>query len=312
MIPIGFFIIGFGILLISSQNFFKTTNLRRYVDLNLWLKIFFSLFIISVILSSINNLLSQTLLIFPIGMMYLAFTFVLLHSSITLGNKNTIIFFTLSLFFGFFSEYLGVKYGLIFGNYYYNMPGFFLDTVPIMTPISWAIIIYMSYGLTNFILYNSYGEKPEFTKHKITNFLALIFVLSAIDGLCAMNLDMIMDPIAVLPSVASWVWIGGGPYFNVPISNFIGWFVVTFVATIIFRFYESFSLREKIPTHKKLYVFIPALYFLYFIDQSTFAFNHGKNLEIILIGVAAMFPFILISLLLILKKGIEARNEKHD
>lgn len=301
MIPIGFFFIGFGILLIILQKYVNEMCIKKYVDTYLWAKIIFSLFALSVIISSINNLFSQNLLIFPIGMMYLAFTFVILHSSIKLGNKNTVIFFTLSLIIGFFSEFLGIKYGLVFGNYYYNIPAFFFETVPLMTPISWAIIIYMCYGLTNFILFYSGGNKPNF-RGNLAYFILITIVLAAIDGLCAMNLDMIMDPVAVLPSIASWLWIGGGPYFNVPISNFIGWFMVTFVVTVIFRFYEPFTKKNKTQENLNLLFFMPILYFLYFLDQATLAFNHGKNFEIILIGVAVMFPFLLISLLLFLNK----------
>ncbi len=313
MIPIGFLIIVFGILLIMSQKYVKDSSIKKYLDQYLWTKIIFALFVLSIGVTSINNLIAQNLLVFPLGIlsslwMDLAFTFVLLHSSLALGNKNTGILFILSLFFGFFSEFLGVKYGLIFGHYYYNLPPFFFGAVPLMTPISWAIIIYMCYGVTNFILQSAGGDKPNLRDNRVNLFI-MIIVLSSIDGLIAMNLDMIIDPIAALPGVEAWVWIGGGPYFAVPISNFIGWFMVTFVATFIFRFYESLSNKTEIQKDMSLFTYIPAVYFLYFLEHATFAMKNGSHIEIVLIGVAAMLPFILISILLFLNKHYKENNE---
>ena len=313
MIPIGFFIIGFGFLLIISQKYIKDSSINRYFNQYLWIKIIFILFTLSIGIYSISNLIGQNLF-FPLDVlssywMHFAFTFVLLHSAFTLGNKKTALFFALSLFLGFFSEFLGVKYGLFFGHYYYSSP-FFFDAVPLMTPISWAIIIYMCYGVTNFIMQCAGGEKPNLRDNWLRIFI-MIIVLSSVDGLCAMNLDMIIDPIAVLPSVAAWVWIGGGPYFDVPISNFIGWFMVVFVATFIFRFYESRSKKTKIQ-EKEEYKFVyllPAVYLLYFLGHATKALNQGNHIEIVLIGAAAMFPFILISIMLFLSKHCGENNE---
>jgi uncharacterized membrane protein len=313
MIPIGFFIIGFGFLLIISRKYIKDSSINRYFNQYLWIKIIFVLFTLSIGIYSISNLTGQNLF-FPLDVlsslwMHFAFTFVLLHSALTLGNKKTALFFALSLFLGFFSEFLGVKYGLFFGHYYYLSP-FFFDAVPLMTPISWSIIIYMCYGVTNFILQFAGGKKPNLRDNWLRIFI-MIIVLSSVDGLCAMNLDMIIDPIAVLPSVAAWVWIGGGPYFDVPISNFIGWFMVVFVATFIFRLYESRSKKTKIQ-EKEEYKFVyllPVVYLLYFLGHATKALNHGNHIEIVLIGAATMFPFILISILLFLSKHYGENNE---
>jgi uncharacterized membrane protein len=302
MIDIGFFLIGFGILIILLQKRINNNKFQKILNSNAILNFFFVVYMATILLSSINNLLSQKIFTIPIGCMYFAFTIVLIHASLTIGKKNTLIFFSISLFAGFFSEFLGVKYGLIFGQYYYNMNTFFFGMVPLTTPISWAIIIYMSYGITNIFFHYAGGDIINFKQNWL--FLGIvIFIQSSIDGLCAMNLDMIMDPIAVLPSVSSWVWIGGGPYFNVPISNFIGWFFVTFLVTFIFRVYKFISNSHIFLKDNVLWAYMPILYLFYFIDQSTFAFKNGINLDIILIGVATMFPFIMLSLLVILIKN---------
>jgi hypothetical protein len=47
--------------------------------------------------------------------------------------------------------------------------------------------------------------------------------------------DVVMDPSGSTLARA-WVWYGGGGYFGVPLSNFLGWFLVTYL------YYQAFSL----------------------------------------------------------------------
>ena len=224
--------------------------------------------------------------------MTIAYAFVFLHSWIKLRGKNTIIFFTIMYAFGFISELLGAKYGWIFGNYYYNSDTFFFGVEPFMTPISWTIIIYTAYTITNLLLSGFNREKFSIQYKILPAGAILLIILSSIDGLIAMNLDMILDPVNVDSSIAGWVWIDGGPYYNIPISNFIGWFLVTFLATIIFRFYSTiYNKKENIVT--LLDYTIPILYLMYLVLHSALALHEGHQ-ELVLIGVAAMIPFILI------------------
>jgi putative membrane protein len=191
---------------------------------------------------------------------------------------------------------LCVKYGWIFGQYHYNAP-FFFGLVPFTIPFLWAVVIYTSYTITNLFLFGFGGEKPK-RKDNLWYFVGLLVLISSISGLIAVNLDMMVEPITASSPVPDWVWLLGGPYFGVPISNFIGWFSVTLVAIFIFRFYEAFSSSSEdfgtlnIPLN--LYILI--VYLFYFLNNAFKAFTLGKT-EYILIGVTTMTPFILIGLL---------------
>jgi len=230
--------------------------------------------------------------------MPLAFGLALLHSSYTIGNKNTAIFFSISLFLGFLSEYLGTAYGIFFGHYYYNLQTFFFGYVPFNTPISWAIIIYICYTLTSIFFKGFAGLNPKIEDMSIQDKLGLIIILSLIDGLIAMNLDMILDPVSVAPGVAGWVWIGGGEYFGVPISNFIGWFLVAFIATFFFRLYLFTIEKERYKNifTPYIYMYMVLLYLIYLFIHGFIAISLLHN-EYVLIGVAAMLPFCLIAML---------------
>lgn len=226
---------------------------------------------------------------------FFALSLVIIHSSLTLEKKKTSIFFIAAFFFALFSESVGVKYGLIFGHYYYNpaLTPFFFGLVPVMNVVSWLPVIYMSYTFANMIL-NGFGSpKPNIKQNKLY-MLILLVLLSAISGLVATNLDMLVDPVVV--STQGWFWIGGGPYFGVPISNFIGWFMVTFVFTFLFRLYESFKKVNDLskPINSLLISSsIIILYLIYFIIYGFIAILMG-NQAYVLVGTTTMGPFIII------------------
>ncbi len=291
--------------------FIAVFSKRLDINKNFYIKLFFGLFVISISSAIVSYVIPSPILgLVGSFYMWLAFGFVLLHSSKVLGNKKTLIFFIIAYLFGFTFEAIGVKYGGIFGMpyYYQNIPTFFFGLVPISTPISWCIIIYFSYTLTNLFLFGFGGKKPRKTDDR-AYFWVMIVILSAIGGFVALNLDMILDPVAVAPQVGGWVWSGGGPYFGIPIGNFIGWFMVSAVAILIFRYYESISSKTnpKYELNIPLNSYIVLLYFIYFLENAVRALTLGK-MEYILIGATTMMPFVLVSLLVLL---LLRKNENH-
>jgi uncharacterized membrane protein len=273
--------------------------MSRPLNLNkgFYIKLFFGLFLITA-LCSLLSFFTSFAIVNIIGSLcfFFIFAFVLLHSSKVLGNKKTIIFFIITLFIGLFSEVLCVKYGWIFGQYYYTNP-FFFGLVPFTIPFLWAVLIYTSYIMANLFLFAFGGEKPKKTDN-FWYFIGMLILISSISGLITVNLDLLVEPITAFSPVPDWVWIVGGPYFGVPISNFVGWFFVTVVAIFIFRLYEAFNLSSKDlkALNKSLYLYILIIYLFYFLNNAFKAFTLGK-VEFVLIGVTTMFPFILIGLL---------------
>jgi len=234
--------------------------------------------------------------------LYLAVAFVLLHSVVTLGKRKTAIFFSLAMMIGFLSELFGTLYGWIFGQYYYSESmRSLLGLMAFETPLSWGVIIYICYSLTNLFLSGFGGEKPRITD-KFCWYIGGIVLLSSIDGLSAMNLDMILDLIGV--STGGWIWVNGGPYFGIPISNFIGWFLVTSVSTFLFRTYESYTKHETNRINRKIHYTIVGVYSIYLFRHAAIALAIGHQ-EYALIGIATMVPFVLIALLMFLVKSRE-------
>lgn len=50
--------------------------------------------------------------------------------------------------------------------------------------------------------------------------------------------DLVIDPILSGPAVRAWVWEEGGPYFGIPVQNYIGWMLTTFTVYLLYRLYE--------------------------------------------------------------------------
>jgi len=216
-----------------------------------------------------------------------------------MGKKRTALLFILSLSFGFLSEYVGVVYGWVFGPYYYSSSmSSLLGIMAIETPFSWALIIYISYRLAAILISGSVNGEiaPSQPKWRA---ICLTAWLSVISGLCAMNIDMILDPVAV--TQGAWTWIGGGSYFGVPLSNFAGWFMVAFICTLVFRITilctNSSGEGVVAPLNLKLLsALVIGVYLWYLIKHVALSLNLNHP-EFALVGIAAMLPLILISLL---------------
>jgi putative membrane protein len=175
-----------------------------------------------------QNVLTSLVLLFPILCL-------LLHSFWSLTIPRGIIFISLAVLIGFFDEAWGLYAGTAFGGHYvYKQSAFMLLNVPYIVPIYWAVFIYTAYCVTNSFLFWNNKNKPGKLHH---NFF-LIPLLLAFDGIFAVIIDLIMDPIQV--HLGTWTWLEKGPYFGIPIGNFIGWFIVTVLVVGIYRTYEYF------------------------------------------------------------------------
>lgn len=274
----------------------------RRKEIETYIILFFALYMLSIFADITPKLLPYQ----EVGAMlfrYLAFIFVILHALEKLGKQETIMFFSITLSLSFISEYLGVTHGLIFGKYaYHDYTNMILGLVPWQTPLSWSVIIYICYQMTNLFLKGFGGEK-----FKLTNSFFFLTLLSSIDGLIAVNIDMILDPVCTNIPNPSWTWENTGPYFGIPITNFIGWFVVTFVATIIFRIYEltiDKGLNDKI----RWLDFTPvAVYGTYMVRYVIASLNLGY-IEYALVGITTMMPFIMLASVIFLIKTKSRRS----
>ncbi len=184
--------------------------------------------------------------------------FSICHAIYMLGWRQAAIFFVVSAVISWLLEQIGVQTGLIYGAYHYtDQLGVKLGHVPLLIPIAWFMMMYPSYVIANII-----GTgKPD----SAGNGLSLIVWLSALGAMVMTAWDLVMDPGMSSPPSQSWIWEHGGPYFGVPLQNFVGWLLTTFIVFFLYRLIESRMGARPIAPMTTLLAALPlAAYFMVF------------------------------------------------
>ena len=152
-----------------------------------------------------------------------------LHGRERYGLKNLAIFFFVTSAISLFFEALNIHTGLPFGiHFHYTAQSFSLFGVPL-------IIIFAYFGTGYFSWMLSHVLTGQFSKKLEGKW---IFVVPLIATFILVMWDLGLDPI--LSTVQSlWVWESPGPYFGVPILNFLAWFVIGFIFYQLFALYLS-------------------------------------------------------------------------
>ena len=126
-----------------------------------------------------------------------------------LGWRRTLIFFGLACGLSLASELIGTGTGYPFGNYEYTSGlGYkVLGRVPFSIPLSW---FYM--GLASLLLGGALARW-----HMVWSVVLGAYFLTV--------WDLVLDPAMAHPGLALnfWVWHQSGPYFGMPVQNFVGW-----------------------------------------------------------------------------------------
>ena len=187
-------------------------------------------------LLSVRAILAPVIRLPRIPMNLMTFTltlwlFSVCHAIYTLGWRQAAIFFVLSAVISWLYEQIGVETGLIYGPYHYTHSlGIKLGHVPVLIPIAWFMMTYPSHVIANLI-----GTgKP----HSPDRNLMQIIWLSAMGAMTMTAWDLVMDPGMSTPPGQAWIWQEGGPYFGVPLQNFIGWLLTTFTIYLVYRLIE--------------------------------------------------------------------------
>jgi uncharacterized membrane protein len=200
----------------------------------LWISvILFLLFVYDAVLRSLLNGL-VALPSIPGGLKVLTAILALCsltHAWYSLGGRLTVVFFASSAAISWAYEQAGVLTGLVFGAYHYtNYLGTKLGEVPLLIPLAWFMMIYPSYVVANLAVEGHVLGTP--------GDLGRLVRLAAGSAVVMTAWDLVIDPILSGPSVRAWIWETGGPYFGIPVQNYLGWLVTTFSVYLAYRLFE--------------------------------------------------------------------------
>ncbi len=155
------------------------------------------------------------------------------------GARMTLVYFLPIIIATLIIESAGVAGG----RYYY--PGYIVylsvigGAVPLIIILAWSVNLFLFMNLGRYCISKVYQQKN----------LLQILLISLVAGLFGVCLDLLEDPIAHHNNW--WIWeesLVGIKFYNVPILNFIGWFVLIFficVATLLIE-RSKFSENRKV------------------------------------------------------------------
>jgi putative membrane protein len=154
------------------------------------------------------------------------------HAWYSIGGRLTAAFFVLSAVISWAYEQVGVMTGLVFGAYHYtDYLGTKLGDVPLLIPLAWFMMIYPSYVIANLVT----EGRPVGTPGGAWRLVRLAAISATVMTLW----DLVIDPVLSGPSVKAWIWETGGPYFGIPIQNYLGWLLTTFTVFLVYRAIEQ-------------------------------------------------------------------------
>lgn len=143
-----------------------------------------------------NLVLSSTLLFSP--------ALIFVHACVRLTTPNALCFLVASLLYGYIIEQLGLQFGAFGGAYEYDARFPTINNVPYLVPLYWFVFLYLGFALFNSPLRGAFA---------------------------VLAIDISSDPLHVF--VGNWRWLAPGGYFGVPLGNFVGWLVFSYIFLVL-------------------------------------------------------------------------------
>ncbi len=156
------------------------------------------------------------------GLSFALLFFTLGQALYEMGIKKAVLFLIITGTVGFLAEVLGTNSGFPFGEYYYtNFLGSKFLGVPVVVPLVWFVIAYLSYSIVAGNL-TPPSSHPNFTGSSLFAKTVLLAAFGAVAW------DFMIDP--MFSSYGYWVWTGQflplPELDGIPLTNFVGWFVL--------------------------------------------------------------------------------------
>lgn len=187
------------------------------------------------------------------------------------GLAGTMAFMGLVVAIPFASEFLGVVTGVPYGTYAYSelLGPRVLGLVPVFILIAWVHIGYLVLATTTL----AWGRSSVW--------------LAPLDGLLATAWDVMVDPLAV--RAGFWTWAPAGGFYGVPLTNFLGWFLVVTLLSLAARTVWARDLRAPASTPRSVERMLPILLLGTALSFAALTAAEGLPLAAVL-GIVVLVP----------------------
>lgn len=235
-----------------------------------------------------------------------------------LGWRRMSFFSIIGFMIGFMADYSSTHNGFPFGLYHYTQltdnKELFVGNVPIITALSFIFLSYIGYNIAIFI-YSSLAVNKSDIQCVPTKEIEHSKRVCITGALIMSLIDVVIDPISLHGRkwfLGDFYWYHEkGGHFGVPITNYLGWFLVGFMTILIFQLTDRYVLkRYNGPFKGQRYIPFFGIagiifYFSILIFMLVVAF-YIKEVQIAIHSIITFIPFILILAILFLKKSNRA------
>ena len=171
---------------------------------------------------------AQTLVVIFIGCAFA-------HAALSYGARRALALFVICNVITFTMENIGASTGFPFGSYHFEVDAGLpsIGRTPIIVGPLWFGAGYFSWVVASILL-----DGADRQLERPLNFVALPIVAAFV----MTQWDLVMDaPNSTIAKV--WIWHEGGGVFGVPLSNYFGWLLTSWLFFQVFAFYLRRSNR---------------------------------------------------------------------
>ena len=151
----------------------------------------------------------------------------LVHTALFYGWKDGLALFAICVVITFVMENIGATTGFPFGHYHFEVGADLphIGVIPIIVGPLWFGMGYFSWQVAAVLL--GAGARPSRTFDRVALPVVAAFVMT--------QWDVVMEP-AGSTIAKAWIWHDGGAHFGVPLSNYAGWLLTSWL------FYQAFAI----------------------------------------------------------------------
>lgn len=238
-----------------------------------------------------------------------------------LGWRTTIWFTIAGYLISFLSEVSSINTGFPYGWYYYldatKNRELWIAGVPFFDSLSYVFLAYCSYAVALLVVSPARARRWDFVTletRAIRRSLAVLFLGS----LFQVFLDIVIDPVALQGRRWFLGQIYGyreaGVHFGVPLSNYLGWWVVSVVMVLALQIIDARGRRRderpagvlSLPFRALLG---PVLYLSVIVFNLTIAFLIGERLMVVSGIFLFTLPIAIITVLIIRRTNRASKDE---
>ena len=180
----------------------------------------------------------------------------LIHAAFAYGLRSALILFVASNAISFAMENLGAATGFPFGSYHFEVGAHLphVGLIPIIVGPLWFGACYFSWVIASVLL-----DGADRRLDRRFNLIAL----PVVSAFAVTQWDLVMDaPNATIAK--AWIWHDSGGMFGVPLSNYFGWLLTSW---LIFQAFALCLRRSGVRLHPGKSIRLPLIGILFYLGS---------------------------------------------